>query len=609
MERIDTSVSDESQSPPRSHRDVGKLPRREPAHRPMVQLNLPKHPTSQHEATERVDTSTETDDVQEVGRPRTKAAQGKKTNTATRKPRKLPLLKRKREDARNAIGDGDSNGGVSPEAARIEAARAEWHKRLPKASDTPRIASSCSDTTDSAVDGASMARGEPTTSGVFDYVEWVINNCLSLHEREALCSKCPISVGSMCSGMGTEDIALRAIERAMMTCGQDGFQTVSTFKAESDPRKAEFLCRHCGRNTQIFADNAALANNIPINIHGTPVERPLCKILTCGIVCVDISGLSQSPKPISGHGKSGLALQGLLQSLCAMPFEDRPNMLILECVARLGQRRRVDPDNITGTQYVTEELGKLGYVGRWCKVRPRHFFLPQSRPRVYAILLKRTDLSEASATARKQDVDEAFKVIERMQTTTPESLEVLLDRVPKREDHTSTSQRAKKSQTRAEAGGSNRKWPSAHAAFAEKHGLTAAEREIPTDFVSEVANLISARAMDAIWLKVAAWCKRTRQDWNQVLLVLAHDFSVSFASVRPNVFPCVTPSHRYVILQRGQARLSDGFTTLALQGIQSKEMNSFELGAEDDTLLRDLSGNAFTANIIAAFLIAGMLVV
>jgi hypothetical protein len=61
-------------------------------------------------------------------------------------------------------------------------------------------------------------------------------------------------------------------------------------------------------------------------------------------------------------------------------------------------------------------------------------------------------------------------------------------------------------------------------------------------------------------------------------------------------------------LSPGKARLASGFVVLAMQGIQCREVHAFNLAGEDDKLMRDLAGNAFTANIIAAFLLAGMLV-
>ena len=62
------------------------------------------------------------------------------------------------------------------------------------------------------------------------------------------------------------------------------------------------------------------------------------------------------------------------------------------------------------------------------------------------------------------------------------------------------------------------------------------------------------------------------------------------------------------LLLPGKARLASGFVVMAMQGIQGKEIQIFNMGQEEDKLLHDLAGNAFTANIIASFLLAGMLV-
>jgi site-specific DNA-cytosine methylase len=380
-----------------------------------------------------------------------------------------------------------------------------------------------------------MPDGKPVSSGVFDYVKWLMDGRLSDMEKETLHCKFPLTVGSMCSGMGTEDIGLRALQRAMVACGHDGFEVISTFKAESDPRKADFLRRHTSKGTMIYNDNAALASPLPVNARDEQTERPPCKILVCGIVCVDISSLTPTPKPVSGRGKSGVALEGLLQSAQAMRFDDRPELICLECVARLGQHRRVDPDNRTGTKYVTDELGKLGYVGDWCLVRPRDFFLPQSRARVYSIHLKRSDFSEASAAARKKDIEKAFQIIKSVQTTVTEKLEVLLARVPFKHQANAKKGRAS-GQTRTAADSSNRKWPSAHDSYAEKHGLMPSDRQIPPDFVSEVGHLVSPRSLEASWLKLVVACQKAQEVWKNVLVVFPLSHSISFASAS-RIFP------------------------------------------------------------------------
>ena len=48
-----------------------------------------------------------------------------------------------------------------------------------------------------------------------------------------------------------------------------------------------------------------------------------------------------------------------------------------------------------------------------------------------------------------------------------------------------------------------------------------------------------------------------------------------------------------------------GAMHLALQGIQRKEMQAFHLHERSDAELKDLAGNAFTANIVCAMLVAG----
>ncbi len=85
----------------------------------------------------------------------------------------------------------------------------------------------------------------------------------------------------------------------------------------------------------------------------------------------------------------------------------------------------------------------------------------------------------------------------------------------------------------------------------------------------------------------SAMCTSTHQ------LVLVLVFTLAW-------LPALCPS--------GKARLASGFVVLAMQGIQHREIQAFGLATEDDKLLRNLAGNAFTANIIAAFLLAGMLV-
>ena len=115
----------------------------------------------------------------------------------------------------------------------------------------------------------------------------------------------------------------------------------------------------------------------------------MADILFLGIVCVDNSACSSTPKsledPVGATGRSWL---DFLQYLDNLIFEHRPKALVLECVDKLGHNRSVQGRVEKGTLLVIEALRERGYVGQWRRVSATHFFLPQSRPRVWALFLK-----------------------------------------------------------------------------------------------------------------------------------------------------------------------------------------------------------------------------
>jgi site-specific DNA-cytosine methylase len=286
--------------------------------------------------------------------------------------------------------------------------------------------------------------------------------------------------------------------------------------------------------------------------------------------------------------------------LRSMSLGERPPAVLLECVPRLTHHRKVDPDHRTGAEFILDELGKFGYVGEWRILSPRKFGLPQSRDRAYALNLLRSDFTEESAEKRRQDLGKAFQMLERMQLSKVEPLARVLQRLPS----TIAPCRKIRGQSLEDAVASGRKWPREHEAWAEALGVTTDARTPPADFVKEVSSLIPARGMHAMWLKLARLQMKSGKDWKQPLVIVPTGFSVGYCRARRHTFPCVTPGQIYVILESGKARLACGLTAMALQGIQKKEVEIYKLAKEKDKLLRDLAGNAFTANILAAFLMA-----
>ena len=219
----------------------------------------------------------------------------------------------------------------------------------------------------------------------------------------------------------------------------------------------------------------------------------------------DISSMTTTPRAVSGAGKSGDSLRGLLDSLGSMSLGERPILVILECVPRLAHHRKVDPDHRTGAQYILDELSKLGYVGEWQTVRPRDFYLPQSRDRVYAMNLLRNDFTEASTRLRREDLAKAMDLISRMKLGKPEPLATVLQNCSKyiASGRAAAGHRKRQGETLEAAEKSGKKWPKDHKTYAEHKYLSDDGCILPSDFVAEVSPLISIRAMRAMWLKLA----------------------------------------------------------------------------------------------------------
>ena len=151
--------------------------------------------------------------------------------------------------------------------------------------------------------------------------------------------------------------------------------------------KRRAMCA-CGGCPPIFCDNASLTTQTPKDDQGSFQDLPVADILFFGIVCVDISACSSTPKSLlDPSGATGKSWLDFLKYLDNLSYELRPKALVLECVEKLDQNRSVQGRVEKGTLLVIEALRERGYVGQWRKVSATHFFLPQRRPRVWALFL------------------------------------------------------------------------------------------------------------------------------------------------------------------------------------------------------------------------------
>ena len=130
-------------------------------------------------------------------------------------------------------------------------------------------------------------------------------------------------------------MAFEALERAMMS---HGFKVHSTCTCvtEQGPwkRKAlkSMLANH--KSATIFGETGDLSQSLLRDANGQVVPvRPTFDILLAGIVCVDVSQLTSVPKSaVHGNGPSAQSVNQMFMYLNILPFEDRPQAIILECV-------------------------------------------------------------------------------------------------------------------------------------------------------------------------------------------------------------------------------------------------------------------------------------
>ena len=432
----------------------------------------------------------------------------------------------------------------------------------------------------------------PKTSGVFDYAEWLLSK-LSEEQRKKLARS--FSYMDLCAGLGTTLIVYEAIRRALnkhALCihGEcHGMTELSKDRREALGRRLASL----SFAAPILPRNADLTANTSDGV--------LADILFMGIVCVDISQCSSTPKSLTDpKGSSGASWMEFLACLDKLKLEDRPKVIILECVANLGNNRQIQGRTEKGTTLVVEALKERGYIGEWKRISATHFGLPQRRPRVWGFFLKMIGgIGPKAIQTATQNVAVAMNVVRNGLCAGHEPLEAILARTPMTEAY-----RHAKPSSRTVSWKHGR-----HPAFQAQQGLTDAEvAPGQAEFYEATHLLMLPREQEAIWFELCKQRKSGRiPNWERTILVSDCGSSLGWLSIAQGMFPCVRPGNKYLILRHGVPSIARGPECLAVQGIGIHEANATNLFAEDDKLLRTLAGNAFTANICCAFFVAALL--
>jgi site-specific DNA-cytosine methylase len=436
----------------------------------------------------------------------------------------------------------------------------------------------------------------PVNSGAFAYARWVVETKLTMEERLSITKLGDLVVGSLCTGMCTEALAFEALRRAM----PETFPKVTiAFVCENNIAKQNLLSRLLPE-TILVAELSDLADDLVTDTTGKQWDKPHVNWLIGGLSCKCLSKLNNYPQSVLGDGPTGVSVKGMLSYLDSLSFEARPDVVTIEEVMDLLTKRNCEDDR-AAIQILSDQMDARGYTAKWETLSSTNFCLPHSRDRVWTNFRKRRDFSTdmlmlEAVTAKLQ---RSSAVIARFQTGGQhESLAAILDKLG------DAAFRVPPAISGAPISDST---AVANVEFMDKYGLSVADTDRMNELDGMLSEVLTARARKAVVLKLAQCAKQKGWRWDRDLLVATAGQSASFMTLRKDVFPNLVPSSPFVVIRAGKPRLASGLLCLALQGLQSSEVEFMGLGDMPDDKQRDIAGNAFTANVCIANLMSVML--
>ena len=206
------------------------------------------------------------------------------------------------------------------------------------------------------------------------------------------------TIASACTGTGTAEIANQCLMKFMegeqqvqfscelKHCNQNFLQSIVEPLLDQDER----VC--------LFQDIGELAQGVcKCLAHNKDCDvSKLTDIFTCGFSCKDLSPLSRKFKGTqwagilsNQWGTTGQTFAGLVEHI----RRAMPHIIVLENVSSLV---KADSSNL---EYLWMTFDEIGYAGAERLMKSSSFRLPQSRERVYFVLLNRNSFGYNSSEA------------------------------------------------------------------------------------------------------------------------------------------------------------------------------------------------------------------
>jgi DNA-cytosine methyltransferase len=188
-----------------------------------------------------------------------------------------------------------------------------------------------------------------------------------------------IRVGTMCSGTDSPILAMRAIADAFHAAQCGSLEVQHIFSCEFDREKQKFLKANYPEMGILFDDVTKLGNKSALDvISGKMKDVPgKADVIIAGFSCKDLSGMNSHRKALDEMGQSGQTLQGCLDYVAV----HRPRVVIFENVRNISTK---SPEtDLRPVDLVMVALRRLGYFSGWKFLDTANFYLPQSRARIW----------------------------------------------------------------------------------------------------------------------------------------------------------------------------------------------------------------------------------
>ncbi|KAH7118782.1 hypothetical protein B0J11DRAFT_75237 [Dendryphion nanum] len=396
----------------------------------------------------------------------------------------------------------------------------------------------------------------------------------------------PLNVATMCSGTESPLIALQLVSQALQDQGYSAIEVNHHFSAEIEPFKQGFIERNFQpkilfRDVREFISQDATATTA----YGADVTIPQnLDILVAGFVCKDLSRLNNKRKSLEDEGESGDTWNAVYN----YSKRFRPSVVLIE--------------NVKSTSEFWDSFKskwkKIGYESTWHICDTKHYYLPQTRQRMYMIAINQ----ELFGPGADKAASEWKGTMTGLQRACSSPFEAFLsteyfshsDYVSRLNESDWVLCKLRYDTIRSDER-LGRRNPISQ--WSENGSIR------PPDFANRKwYNSQSSRVYDAIDIKYLQQAADPGEDSLFKMAIWDVSQNVERFNTSHGIAPCITPNGCDFISNR-QTSLN-GSQLLLLQGMP---MNKLHFGKETQKEQQDLAGNAMSTTVIGASILAALI--